>query len=73
MKTKNVKALPKQERVLTYLQNNKGKTLTPTTAKTRFNVGNLRATVSDLRDLYGSDIITTTRNSKGVLAYTYGK
>ena len=53
--------LTKQDRVMNYLM--KGKTLSQDSAFTMFNVGNLRATISDIKPLLkteGFNVVTTT-------------
>lgn len=67
----NTKNEPKKVRVLNYLQN--GNSLTKQSAKTRFNVGNIRATVSDIRKDLGknSKKLITGKNKVGVLSYSW--
>lgn len=51
----------KQEKVMSYLT--KGKTLSQDSAYTLFNVGNLRATISDIKPMLrsqGFNVVTTT-------------
>ena len=51
----------KQDRVMNYLV--KGKTLSQDSAQTMFGVGNLRATISDIRptlEAYGYSVVRTT-------------
>lgn len=53
--------LTKQEKVMTYLT--KGKTLSQDSAYNLFNVGNLRATISDIKPLLksrGFSVVTST-------------
>ena len=63
------------EKVYTYLCGVGGRTLTARQASTRFRVKNLRAVISDIRDM-GVDVRTDmkkTRNSKGPVAvYSLG-
>lgn len=50
----------KQDRVMNYLM--KGKTLSQDSANTMFGVGNLRATISDIRPLlksHGFNVVTS--------------
>ena len=59
----------KQDRVMNYLV--KGKTLSQDSAQTMFGVGNLRATISDIRptlEAYGYSVVSTT-GRKGETRY----
>ena len=59
----------KQDRVMNYLV--KGKTLSKDSAQTMFGVGNLRATISDIRptlEAYGYSVVRTT-GRKGETRY----
>jgi len=67
--------LTKQEKVMTYLT--KGKTLSQDSAYNLFNVGNLRATISDIKPMLksqGFNIITSTgRNGETRYGVTSSK
>ena len=51
--------MSKQDRVINYLT--KGKTLSQDSAYSMFEVGNLRATISDIKPLVGPQGYTVTR------------
>lgn len=53
--------LSKQDRVMNYLV--KGKTLSQDSAATMFNVGNLRATISDIRPALKSQGFNVVRST----------
>ena len=62
--------MTKKRRVINYLASGKG--LTPAEAKSRFGVSNLRATISDIRDMveaYGNWEITSESTSTGKTRY----
>mgnify|MGYP007058567679 CR=1 FL=1 len=62
--------LTKKRRVMNYLASGKG--LTPNEAKSRFGVGNLRATISDIKsqvEQYGNWRIVTSETSTGKTRY----
>ena len=62
--------LSKKRRVINYLSSGKG--LTPAEAKSRFGVGNLRATISDIRsqvEAFGNWEITSESTSTGKTRY----
>ena len=62
--------LTKKRRVMNYLASGKG--LTPNEAKSRFGVGNLRATISDIRsqvEAFGNWEITSESTSTGMTRY----
>ena len=62
--------LTKKRRVINYLASGKG--LTPAEAKARFGVGNLRATISDIRrqvEAFGNWKIQRTRTPRGKVRY----
>ena len=62
--------LTKKRRVINYLASGKG--LTPAEARSRFGVANLRATISDIRDLveaYGNWQITSEETASGSTRY----
>ena len=62
--------LTKKRRVINYLAGGKG--LTPNEAKSRFGVGNLRATISDIRsqvEAFGNWEITSESTSTGMTRY----
>ena len=62
--------LTKKRRVMNYLANGKG--LTANEAKARFGVGNLRATISDIKsqvEQYGNWRIVTSETSTGKTRY----
>ena len=62
--------LTKKRRVINYLASGKG--LTPAEARSRFGVANLRATISDIRDLveaYGNWQIVSESTSNGSTRY----
>ena len=62
--------MTKKRRVINYLASGKG--LTPAEAKSRFGVSNLRATISDIRDMveaYGNWEITSEPTSTGKTRY----
>ena len=62
--------ITKRRKVMNYLSNGKG--LTPAEAKSRFGVGNLRATISDIRSMveaHGNWEITTEETSNGSTRY----
>ena len=62
--------MTKKRRVINYLASGKG--LTPAEAKSRFGVANLRATISDIRDMveaHGNWEITSTPTSTGKTRY----
>ena len=62
--------LTKKRRVMNYLASGKG--LTSNEAKSRFGVGNLRATISDIKsqvEAYGNWEITTESTSTGKTRY----
>lgn len=62
--------LTKKRRVINYLASGKG--LTPAEARARFGVANLRATISDIRDLveaYGNWQITSQETASGGTRY----
>jgi hypothetical protein len=62
--------MTKKRRVINYLASGKG--LTPAEAKRRFGVYNLRATISDIRDMveaYGNWEITSESTSTGKTRY----
>ena len=60
----------KRRKVMNYLSSGKG--LTPAEAKSRFGVGNLRATISDIKsqvEAFGNWEIVTESTSKGNTRY----
>ena len=62
--------MTKKRRVINYLATGKG--LTEAEARSRFGVGNLRATISDIRDMveaYGNWAITTEETPTGKTRY----
>jgi len=62
--------LSKKRRVINYLSSGKG--LTPAEAKSRFGVGNLRATISDIRSMvesFGNWEITSEPTTNGKTRY----
>lgn len=62
--------MTKKRRVINYLAAGKG--LTEAEARSRFGVGNLRATISDIRDMveaYGNWEITSESTSTGKTRY----
>jgi hypothetical protein len=62
--------LTKKRRVINYLASGKG--LTPAEARSRFGVANLRATISDIRDLveaYGNWQIVSEATASGSTRY----
>jgi len=62
--------MTKKRRVINYLASGKG--LTEAEARSRFGVGNLRATISDIRDMveaYGNWEITTEETPTGKTRY----
>ena len=62
--------MTKKRRVINYLASGKG--LTPAEAKSRFGVSNLRATISDIRDMveaYGNWEITSEPTASGKTRY----
>jgi len=62
--------MTKKRRVINYLASGKG--LTPAEAKSRFGVSNLRATMSDIREMveaYGNWEITSESTSTGKTRY----
>jgi len=62
--------LSKKRRVINYLASGKG--LTPAEARSRFGVANLRATISDIRDLveaYGNWQIVSEATASGSTRY----
>ena len=62
--------MTKKRRVINYLASGKG--LTEAEARSRFGVGNLRATISDIRDMveaYGNWAITTEETPTGKTRY----
>lgn len=74
--TRNTLNRTQAEKVYTYLNGGDGdRTLTARQASTRFQVKNLRAVISDIRDM-GVDVMTDmqkTRTSKGPVAvYSLG-
>ena len=70
--TRNTRNRTQAEKVYTYLNGGDGdRTLTARQASTRFQVKNLRAVISDIRDM-GVDVMTDmqkTRTSKGPVAF----
>ena len=63
--------ITKKQRVLNYLSS--GKSLTASQAKSRYGVGNLRATMSDIRGLvegFGNWKIVTDKSRSGMTRYT---
>jgi len=61
----------KRRKVMNYLSNGKG--LTPREAKSRFGVGNLRATISDIKsqvECFGNWEITTESCANGSTRYS---
>ena len=74
--TRNTRNRTQAEKVYTYLNGGDGdRTLTARQASSRFHVKNLRAVISDIRDM-GVDVMTDmqkTRTSKGPVAvYSLG-
>ncbi len=67
----STKNAPKKTKVLECLMN--GGQLTPPQAKKRFDVNNLRATISDIREELGSKSknILTGKTKSGVLSYSW--
>jgi hypothetical protein len=66
-----MKTMPKIRQVINFLTT--GRPLNATTAKSKFGVRNLRATISSARKLleqYGNWEIVTDTNSKGDVCYT---
>jgi hypothetical protein len=62
--------LTKKRRVINYLASGKG--LTSNEARSRFGVGNLRATISDIKsqvEAYGNWEITTEETATGMTRY----
>ena len=62
--------MTKKRRVINYLASGKG--LTPAEAKSRFGVANLRATISDIREMveaHGNWEITSESTSSGKTRY----
>ena len=62
--------MTKKRRVINYLATGKG--LTEAEARSRFGVGNLRATISNIRDMveaYGNWSITTEETPTGKTRY----
>ena len=62
--------ITKRRKVMNYLSNGKG--LTPAEAKSRFGVGNLRATISDIKsqvEAFGNWEIVTESTSNGNTRY----
>ena len=62
--------MTKKRRVINYLASGKG--LTEAEARSRFGVGNLRATISDIRDMveaYGNWAVTTEETPTGKTRY----
>tara|TARA_Y100001938_G_C7753433_1_gene265018 strand:+ start:209 stop:466 length:258 start_codon:yes stop_codon:yes gene_type:complete len=62
--------MTKKRRVINYLSSGKG--LTEAEARSRFGVGNLRATISDIRDMveaYGNWEITSEETPTGKTRY----
>jgi|15BtaG_2_1085339.scaffolds.fasta_scaffold07174_5 hypothetical protein len=62
--------ITKKQRVLNYLSTGKG--LTAKQAKTRYGVGNLRATMSDIRNLvegFGNWEVVTEKTRNGNVRY----
>ena len=62
--------LSKKRRVINYLSSGKG--LTPAEAKSRFGVGNLRATISDIRSMvesFGNWEFTSEPTTNGKTRY----
>ena len=62
--------ISKKQRVMNYLA--KGGTLTSNQARSRFGVGNMRATISNIKDQveqYGNWSVTTSDTSTGKTAY----
>ena len=62
--------MSKKRKVINYLANGKG--LTSNEAKSRFGVGNLRATISDIRDTveaYGNWEVVSEDTKSGVSRY----
>ena len=73
--TRNTRNRTQAEKVYTYLNGGDERSLTARQASTRFQVKNLRAVISDIRDM-GVDVVTEmqkTRTSKGLVAvYSLG-
>ena len=63
--------ITKRRKVMNYLSNGKG--LTPREAKSRFGVGNLRATISDIKsqvECFGNWEIVTESTTNGSTRYS---
>ena len=68
-----MKTMTKKRKVINYLTNKKGRTLTAAQAKARFDVANLRATISDIRytvEEFGNWEVVTQTTSTGKTAYS---
>ena len=68
-----MKTMTKKRKVINYLTNRKGRTLTAAQAKSRFGVANLRATISDIRytmEEFGNWEVNTTTTRTGKTAYS---
>jgi len=66
----SINTLTKRRRVMNYLANGKG--LTANEAKARFGVGNLRATISDIKsqvEAFGNWEITSESTASGMTRY----
>ena len=66
----HMSTLTKKRRVMDHLA--KGSTLTAGQARSRFGVGNLRATISDIKDQveqYGNWEITSNETASGLTSY----
>ena len=62
--------ISKKRRVMDYLA--KGNTLTANQARSRFGVGNLRATISDIKstvEQYGNWEVTSSQSPSGITKY----